>query len=440
MRIVIASDSFKESLSALDVCKAIAGGVHKAVPDADVVICPMADGGEGTVHALVTATGGRMMATAVRGPLGDEVRADWGMLGSDSTGGSTSDNVGGSTAPTATAPTATASGQTSPTRPASPRSASIRTPSTQTPSTTTSSAGSPLIETAVIEMAAASGLPLVVPDRRDPTRTSTYGTGQLVSAALDQGARRIILGIGGSATNDGGTGCAQAVGVRFLDADGVELPAGMSGGWLHRVHSIDVARRDARLTDCRIRVACDVDNPLCGPRGASAVYGPQKGATPEMVRLLDDGLAHLADVIERDLGRDVRELPGAGAAGGLGAGLVAFLNAELRPGIDIVTDAIGLADRIAGADLVVTGEGRLDAQSMMGKVVYGVGTTARRAGIPVIAICGSIGPGAEESLDLISAYFSIVNRPMTLAAALSNAEDLLQETAMNVMRAFARSD
>lgn len=394
VRIVIASDSFKESLSALEVCQAIASGVRDAVPEAEVVLCPMADGGEGTVHALVTATRGRMIATDVRGPLGDVVTAAWGMLGD-------------------------ASGE--------PRRADEAPDEGARPAT------------AAIEMAAASGLPLVPTDRRDPLRTSTYGTGELVSAALDEGARRIILGIGGSATNDGGTGCAQALGVRFLDVAGNTLPAGLSGGSLGDIHAIDVTSRDRRLADCEIHVACDVDNPLCGPRGASVVYGPQKGATPDIVRQLDDGLAHLADIIQRYLGRDVRDMPGAGAAGGLGAGLVAFLDATLRPGIEIVIDAIGLDRRMAGADLVITGEGQLDAQSMMGKVVHGVGTVARRSNVPVIAICGSIGPGAETSLELIQAYFSIVNRPMPLDQALADAADLLRETAANVMRIFAQS-
>ncbi len=376
MRVVVASDSFKESLSAQAVCEAIADGVRDAMPTAEILLCPMADGGEGTVDALVAATNGRPIVTEVQGPLGETVRAAWGMLG------------------------------------------------THEP-------------TAVIEMAAASGLPLVTPARRNPLETSTYGTGQLVAAALSEGARKIILGIGGSATNDGGAGCAQAVGVRFPNADGAEMPPGLAGGRLDRVESIDVSARDPRVADCEIQVACDVDNPLCGPRGAAAVYAPQKGATHEMVRTLDANLAHLADVIERDLGVDVRTLPGSGAAGGLGAGLVAFLGATLRPGIDIVTEANGLDEKIAGADLVITGEGRLDEQSMMGKVVYGVGRAAARHDVPVIALCGSIGPGAERSLALVRAYFSICDRPMALEDALADAAVLLRQTAANVVRVFA---
>jgi len=381
VRIVIASDSFKESLGALGVCRAIADGVRDAAPDADVTLCPMADGGEGTVEALVDATDGRRLTATVSGPLGDPVEAMWGMLGERS--------------------------QTD---------------------------GMP---TTVVEMAAASGLPLLPTERRNPLLTSTYGTGQLVAAALNEGAGRIILGIGGSATTDGGAGCAQAVGVRFRDRAGCDLSDGLAGGSLSDIASVDVTGRDPRLADCEIQVACDVDNPLCGPRGAAAVYGPQKGATPAMVEQLDGGLAHLADVIAHDLGRDVRDMPGAGAAGGLGAGLVAFLGATLRPGIDIVTEAVGLADRLAGADLVITGEGRLDAQSMMGKVVYGVGKVAKDAGVPAVAICGSIGEGATASLALIRGYFSIVNRPMSLDDALADAPRLLREAAANVVRTFA---
>lgn len=396
MRVVIASDSFKESLSALAVCQAIADGVRDASPDAEIVLCPMADGGEGTVDALVDATGGERRMTEVRGPLGEPVDATWGMLGEVPQARSRSRKDAGEP------------GQ----------------------------GGGGDSDTAVIEMAAASGLPLVPVDRRDPTATTTFGTGQLVGAALDAGARRILLGIGGSATNDGGCGCAQAVGVKFLDEGGNALPEGLSGGMLQRIGKIDMAGRDPRLNACRIEVACDVDNPLCGPRGASAVYGPQKGATPDMVEQLDAGLRHLAGLIERDIGCDVRDLPGAGAAGGLGAGLVAFLGATLRPGIDMVTDALALADKLRGADLVITGEGRLDEQSMMGKVVHGVGRVAREANVPVVAICGSIGPGAERCLELVRSYFSIVNRPMTLDVALTDAPSLLRETAGNVVRTF----
>ncbi len=396
MRIVVAADSFKESLSALDVCRAVADGIRQALPQADLILCPMADGGEGTVDALVDATCGRRITADVHGPLEDPVQATWGLLGAQA-------------------------GH-------DPDRRFDDTPDPDPP------------QTAVIEMAAASGLPLVPIDRRDPSKTTTYGTGQLVTAALDAGASRILLGIGGSATNDGGCGCAQAVGVRFLDDSDNELPAGLSGGMLHRIAKIDRTARDPRIDDCRIEVACDVDNPLCGPRGAAAVYAPQKGATPEMIHPLDAGLAQLADVIRRDLGQDVRDLPGAGAAGGLGAGLVAFLGATLRPGIDMVTDAVDLADKIRGADLVITGEGRLDEQSMMGKVIHGVGRIARREGVPAVAICGSIGPGADNALDLLAAYFSVVNRPMTLDDALADAPDLLRETAANVLRTYTLRD
>jgi len=421
VRIVIAPDSFKESLSAPAVCEAIAAGVHDAVPGAEVVSCPLADGGEGTVAALVAATGGQVVRTRVHGPLGDPVDAAWGMLGRRV--------IRAEASPT------DARGSPGDAEAALHHDAAEST-AVAGPAGAAVGPGPEDIPTAVIEMAAASGLPLVPPDRRNPLITSTYGTGELVKAALDAGAKRILLGIGGSATNDGGAGCAQALGVRFIDSAGRPLPPGLSGGSLCKIAAIDTGRRDPRLAECQVRVACDVSNPLCGPRGAAVVYGPQKGASPEMVAELDRGLAHLADVIHRDLGRDVRDLPGAGAAGGLGAGLVAFLGATLRPGIEIVIEAVRLAERLTGADLVITGEGRLDEQSMMGKVVHGVAKVARRAGVPVVAICGSIGPGAERTIDLVDAYFAVIDRPMDLPEALSDAARLLRQTAANVIRVF----
>ncbi len=397
MKIVIAPDSFKESLSAPRVCEAIAAGVRAAAPDAQIDLIPMADGGEGTVEALVKATCGRYEAARVFGPLGEPVDARFGLLGSG-------------------------------------RAQEAQRPTSTDRSDTGQRPGGQGV-TAVIEMAAASGLPLVPPDRRDPTRTTTYGTGQLIAAALEAGARRIIVGIGGSATTDGGAGAAQAVGVRFLRDDGSDCVCGLAGGGLADVSTIDVSRRDPRLDEAEIIVACDVDNPLCGPRGAAAVYGPQKGASPEMVTTLDRNVAHLADVIERDLGRRVRDVPGAGAAGGLGAGLIAFFDATLRPGAEIVIDAVGLERRVRGAQLVITGEGRLDEQSMMGKVVSGVARVAKRCGVPVIALAGSVGDGAAATLEVLDAYFPIVNRPMPLEEAMRNAGGLLTEAAANVLRA-----
>jgi glycerate kinase len=372
MRIVVAPDSFKEALPARQVCEAIARGIRRARPDAAIDLLPMADGGEGTVDALVAATNGQLRESTVTGPLGESVRACWGVLGDDS-------------------------------------------------------------GTAVLEMAAASGLGLVPSDRRNPLLTTTCGTGELIAAALNSGARRILIGIGGSATNDGGTGAAQAVGVRFVDRNGRVLPNGLSGGQLGLIDRIDPASRDPRIGQVPIEVACDVDNPLCGPRGAAAVYGPQKGADPESVRILDQNLAHLADVIQRDLGMQVRDTPGAGAAGGLGAGLLAFFDAKLRPGIQMVMDALRFLERIAGADLIITGEGRLDRQSMMGKLIEGVGRAAKAAGVPVIAMVGSIGQGADDALEVLQSYHCI-NPPNTPPAeALPQTATRLEQTAARVL-------
>ncbi len=372
MKIVIAPDTFKEALPARQVCEAIARGVRRVWPHARIDMVPMADGGEGTVETLVEATGGTLMETRVRGPLGDPVIAKWGMLGS---------------------PT----------------------------------------QTAVVEMAAASGLGLVPPERRNPMMTTTYGTGELILAALDAGARTIILGIGGSATNDGGAGAAQAVGVRFYDRDGGLCPPGLAGGGLKRVARMDISARDPRIAETEIKVACDVDNPLYGPRGAAAVYGPQKGATPEQVAELDTNLVRWAELIHRDLSLRVDAIPGAGAAGGLGAGLMAFFDAKLAPGIKLVMEAVRLAERIAGADMVITGEGRIDRQSMMGKVIAGVGRAAKAAGVPAIALVGSIGEGAEATLEVLESYHGINPAGMPLDQALARTAEALEATTREVL-------
>ena len=373
MKIVIAPDSFKECLTALEACEAIERGVLAACPHAGTVKIPMADGGEGTVSALVDATGGEYITETVTGPLGEKVDARYGILGDG--------------------------------------------------------------ETAVIEMAAASGLALVPPATRNPLVTTTYGTGELMRSAAARGARRIIVGIGGSATTDGGGGMAQAVGVRLLDANGAEL--GPGGGELARLARIDVAGLDPRLRDAAIDIASDVTNPLTGERGAARVYGPQKGATPAMVDALDANLAHLADIIQSDLGIDIRDAEGAGAAGGLGAGLMAFLGANMRPGIDLVIEAVGLPERLKGADLVITGEGRLDGQSAFGKTPIGVAREAKKLGLPVIALAGSIGDGAEAVLERgIDAWFSIVRSPVPLEEALANGAALLEAAAEQVIRAW----
>ena len=369
MKIVIAPDSYKESLSALEVAQAVEAGFRQVFPDADYVLVPVADGGEGTVDAMVAATGGRKETVTVSGPLGEPVEAFYGLTGDG--------------------------------------------------------------DTAVIEMAAASGLALVPPDRRNPLLTSSRGTGELIRAALDAGARRFILGIGGSATNDGGAGMVQALGARLLDLEGRELDG--SGGDLARLERIDVSALDPRLAECRIEVACDVDNPLTGARGASAVFGPQKGATPEMVQALDANLARLARIVGRDLGVAVDTVPGAGAAGGMGAAMLAFFGATLKPGIEIVTAAVDLDTHVRDADLVITGEGRIDFQTVHGKTPIGVARVAKRHGKPVIGIAGSL--GAEVGVvhaHGIDAVFSVLGKPCTLDEALRDAAANVELTARNV--------
>ena len=378
MKIVIAPDSFKGSLTALEVAHAIKIGIERVIPEAEVDEIPMADGGEGTVQALVDATGGEIIAQEVCDPLGNRIHANFGILGDGNT--------------------------------------------------------------AVIEMAAASGLPLVPEDKRNPMLTTTFGTGELIRAALDRGCRKLIVGIGGSATVDGGAGMAQALGARLLDKDGNEVPRG--GGGLEYLDRIDVSGLDPRIVmtleqapALQTVVACDVDNPLVGPRGGPEVYGPQKGATPEMVKKLDRYLDRYADIIKRDLGIDVKEEPGAGAAGGLGAGLMAFLNAELRSGIDIVIEASKLEVHLRDADLVITGEGKIDGQTIYGKTPIGVAKAAKKYGIPVIGIGGGISDDASAVYDNgIDALMSIVSYPMSLESAMKQAYDLVANAAERAMR------
>jgi glycerate kinase len=369
MKIIIAPDSFKESLSSLEVARQIQAGFKEVFPDAEVLKLPVADGGEGTVEALVAATGGEIRKVSVSGPLGAPVEAFYGVCGDG--------------------------------------------------------------RTAVIEMAAASGLALLPPDRRNPLLTSSFGTGQLIRQVLDDGLRHLIIGIGGSATNDAGAGMLQALGVRLLDGQGKDLPAG--GGALGRLKKIDISGLDSCIRDCKIEVACDVDNPLTGQRGASAVFGPQKGATPAMVAVLDANLANFARRVELDLGRSIEAVPGAGAAGGMGGALLAFLEARLRPGVEIVLDAIDLKNLLRGADLVITGEGRIDGQSVYGKTPVGVGRIARQQGVPVIALAGSLGPGAEDVLDCgIQALFSVVGGPCSLQEALATAAQNVRRSARHL--------
>lgn len=332
MRVVVAPQAFKGSMTAMAAAQAMAEGVRRAMPSAQVVLAPVADGGDSTVETLVAATGGSFRTARVAGPLGEPVEARWAVLGDG--------------------------------------------------------------ETALIEMAAAAGLALVSPRRRDPRFTTTRGVGELLRLALEEGFQRLVVGIGGSATNDGGAGMAQALGVRLLDAQGNELPSG--GLHLLRLERIEAAGLHPAARGARVLAATDVRNPLLGPEGAAAVYGPQKGAMPEMVAHLEAALARFAEVVRRDLGVDVAGLPGAGAAGGLGAGLVAFLGAELRPGFEVVAEAMGLGRLLEGADLALTGEGQVDASTLEGKAPAGVARYARERGVPVVCFAGALGPGYER--------------------------------------------
>jgi glycerate 2-kinase len=373
MRVVIAPDKFKGSLTALEAAEAMARGLLRVDPCAKIDRVPMADGGEGTVAALVAATGGSYHTVTVTGPLGEPVAASFGLLGDG--------------------------------------------------------------RTAALEMASASGLWLVPPALRDPLRATTRGTGQLLLAALEAGARRVIVGIGGSATNDGGAGLGQALGFRLLDAQGREL--GPGGGELDRLARIERTGQAAGPGSATIAVACDVTNPLCGPQGASAVYGPQKGATPAMVERLDRNLAHFADIVERDLDVAIRDIPGSGAAGGLGGGLVAFAGGRLEGGVNLVIEAVNLRERLHSADLCLTGEGALDGQSAFGKTAVGVARLAHSLGCPTLAVAGSIGPGAEAVLEQgIDAYFSICPGPVPIDEAIARASELLENATAQAARAF----
>jgi glycerate kinase len=371
MKIVVAPQEFKGNLSAVQAAQAMAEGLRRALPDATLALVPMADGGPGTVEAMVAAAeNGRRMTAAAHDALGRPLAAAWGIIDED---------------------------------------------------------------TAVIEMAAASGLTLLTEDERDPRIASTYGTGELVRAALDTSSRRIIVGIGGSATNDGGAGMAQALGARFLDDAGQNLPPG--GAALARLARIDASGLDTRLGQCQVLAASDVFNPLCGPQGASLLYGPQKGATPAVAQELDAALRHYAQVIERDLGVRVLDLAGAGAAGGLGAGLVAFLGAELVPGAQLVAEAAGLRQKLAGADLALTGEGRLDAQTSFGKAPWEVARLARDCGLPVIAIAGSLAEDWKPALgEAFDAVVAITPRAMSIQEAMAQGAKLVADAAEGVAR------
>ena len=371
MKVVIAPQGFKAGIAGLEAAQAIARGVIAAVPDAEIVLAPVADGGDGTLHALVDGTGGKVFTSMVSGPLGPQLEALWGVMGDGST--------------------------------------------------------------AVVEMALASGLALVPQRRRNPRLTTTAGTGEIIREALDAGYTRIIVGLGGSATNDGGAGMAVALGARLMDSEGRSLPPG--GSSLARLDRIDVSNLHPGLQGATIIAATDVTNPLCGPEGASAIFGPQKGANAEMVRELDAALANYAQVVTRDVGRDVSGVPGAGAAGGLGAGLMAFAGATLQSGIDMVCEILGFDALLQGADLVITGEGRADRSTVFNKAPVGVARHANTHGVPTVLLAGSLGPGYEELYEHnVASVVCIADRPMNFEASLSRSAELLESAAERTMR------
>lgn len=369
--IVLAPDSFKECMTAKEACQAMEKGIKKVNGNIQCVHVPMADGGEGTMQSLVDATDGRVYSLKVVGPLGNEVDAMYGILGDGETG--------------------------------------------------------------ILEMASASGIHLVPKELRNPLITTTFGTGQLIKACLDHGVKKLLIGIGGSATNDGGAGVVQALGGKLLDDKGVEL--GYGGGQLGRLAKIDISGLDSRLRGIVVEVACDVTNPLCGEKGASHVFGPQKGATAEMVDSLDSNLKHYAEIIKENMGEDVLEVPGAGAAGGLGAGLMAFLDGKLKKGIEMVVEYSGLEDKVKGADMVWTGEGSIDFQTQFGKTPFGVAAVAKKYNKPVIAFAGRIGNGTEVLYEKgIDSIFCVMKGVATLEDALANGPANLESTAENVIR------
>lgn len=371
MKFVLAPDSFKESMTAKEVAEAMERGIKKVMPHAECVKVPMADGGEGTVQSLIDATSGELIKKKVIGPLGNDVEASFGILGDG--------------------------------------------------------------KTAVIEMASASGIHLVKKEDRNPLATTTYGTGMLIKEALNRGANHILIGIGGSATNDGGAGMIQALGAKLLDRDGNDI--GFGGGALSELYKIDLSCIDKRLHDTKIEVACDVNNPLIGENGASYVFGPQKGATPEVVEILDENLANYANIIKESFGKDIAKVPGSGAAGGLGAGLMAFLHGELKSGVDLVINATGLEEKMKGADYVFTGEGSIDFQTIYGKTPYGVGVLAKKFNIPVIAFTGRIGDEVDNLYDYaIDSIVGILPGAVDLKTALLEGAKNMEKATENIVR------
>ena len=371
MKILIAPQAFKGSISAVDVAAAMREGVLRVLPDADVSAVAVADGGDGTLETLVEGSGGEIHRIEVTGPLGERRTAEWGAMGDGAT--------------------------------------------------------------AVIEMARTSGLALVPDEKRDPLITTTFGLGEAIIHAIDAGFRRFIIGIGGSATNDAGAGMAQALGVRLLDSVGRDLEFG--GAALSRLNRIDMSGLNDAVRSCEFLVACDVNNPLTGPTGASAIYGPQKGATSEMIERLDAALLHFSEVVKRDIGVEINDIPGAGAAGGLGGGMIAFTNGELRAGVDIVLDTVRLNDYLAGCNLVITGEGSMDHSTIYNKAPVGVAERAKRLGIPVVGISGSLGAGFQDVHEHgIDALAAITAGPMTLDEASERAAELIANATEQVLR------
>lgn len=369
--IVLAPDSFKESMTAKEVCEAMERGIRKANSQIRCIHVPMADGGEGTMQSLVDATGGKVYSKEVVGPLGNNVVAEYGILGNGEIG--------------------------------------------------------------VIEMASASGIHLVDSEKRNPLITTTFGTGQLIKACLDKGVKKLLIGIGGSATNDGGAGFIQALGGRLLDENGDDLSYG--GGALAKLHTIDLSNLDERLKYVSVEVACDVNNPLCGKEGASYVFGPQKGATREMIEILDQNLSHYAEVIKEQLGKDVISKAGAGAAGGLGAGLMAFLDVKLKSGIEMVIEYANLEEKVRDADMVWTGEGSIDFQTQYGKTPLGVAMIAKKYNKPVIALAGRVGNDIDVLYDKgIDAIFGIMRGVTSIEEALVKGPENVEKTSENIIR------
>lgn len=370
-KVLISPDSFKESLDGMEVAMAIRQGLERGIDGVESICLPVADGGDGTIEALVKASNGSFMTSRVLDPLGLPIDAIWGVMG---------DGV-----------------------------------------------------TAVIEMARASGLALLTDEQRDPRYTTTFGTGQLIYEAIQKGYKKLIIGIGGSATNDGGAGMAQALGVKFLDQNGKELPFG--GAPLVDLKEIDMSNISPEISELSVLVASDVSNPLCGKTGASAIYGPQKGATPKMVLELDSALKNYANVISSTLGKNVELSSGSGAAGGLGAGLMAFMNAELRPGIDLVTEALDFDKYLQDCDLVITGEGAIDGSTIFNKAPVGVAKRAKKYNIPVIAFAGTLGDGYQKVYEHgIDAVFNVQNKPMSLQDSMKNTKELLVDSVERVIR------